>query len=244
MDRWWFSSRACHGCPALLLMHRLLGNHCFSVSHFPSVFSPSPIFLLPLLCSSFSIFLLTVQLSSISTVAISSCQLLPSVFMVNAQPWFSGLCFYSELCHELLEWPGTSPIPLVPHSWSCCLSGWVWCPSLWAVLQVTREHLITNTVAVSLCLFQLPAATADRTRHYFLIFLAVQKNYLSFFWRPWFLLCSEPSQHIKLGTCHVFSWKETFVPILILTVLPQSKRCPTQPLQPPYTFPTFPSQIE
>lgn len=116
--------------------------------------------------------------------------------LVNSCPlpsWFSGLCFYSELCHELLECPGTSPVPLVPHSWSCCLSGWVWCPSLWAVLEVTREHLITSTVAVSLCLFQLPAATADRTRQYFLIFLAVQKKYLSFFWRPWFLLCSEPS---------------------------------------------------
>lgn len=167
---------------------RLLGRHCCSVSCFPSPFFPSPTFLLRLLWSSsyfcwqssFRPFL------RLWPLLVNSCPL-QSQLMRSLKS--SGVCFYSEQCHELLEWLRASPASLVPHSWSCCLSEWVCCPSLWVRLEVTKEeHLIASTIAISLYLFPFPAA---RTHHYFFIFPAVKKKYLSFL-RPWFVLCPEP----------------------------------------------------
>lgn len=76
-----------------------------------------------------------------SLVLTSSSQLSSSAFVVNAQPCSSGLCFYSQLCHKLLVWPGTSPAPSVPHSWSCSLSQRVQCPIVWALLEVTKNNI-------------------------------------------------------------------------------------------------------
>lgn len=185
---------------------RLLGKHCCSVSCFPSLFFPSPIFLLPLLCcssyfcweSSFCPFLW------LWPPLVNSCPL-QSRLMRSLKS--SGVCFYSELCHELLEWLRASPAPWVPHSWSCCLSEWVCCPSLWALLEVTREHLIASTTAISFYLFQFPAV---RTCHYFLIFPAVKKKKKSicpswdhdlFFAQS--LCCS--TRPLILGTSHTWS---------------------------------------
>lgn len=64
----------------------MLGNDCPGVSCFPSLLFPSPIFLLPPLCSSFSIFLLTVQLSTLPASLTPSSHLLSSVFMLNTHP--------------------------------------------------------------------------------------------------------------------------------------------------------------
>lgn len=56
------------------------------------------------------------------------------------------------------------------------------------------------------------------------------------------LLISDHTADVE--TCRVLSWKETLAPILLLLVLPQSKKCPAQPLQPPCNFSAFPSQTE
>lgn len=104
-------------------------------SHFPLLFLPSPIFLLPLPCSPFSRVLLTSSFRPFALVA-SSHQPLPAAFMVNPQPWCSGLCSYSQLCHKLcsdLAWQFLIPGPGASQSGHAESAG--------AVLAVTRaEH--------------------------------------------------------------------------------------------------------
>lgn len=159
----------------------------FSLLPFPHLPPPSLFFfvLSPYFCwqSSFRPFL------HLWPPLVNSCPLpswlMPSLGVLDFASILSfATNFLSDLGQALL---GSSFLKLLPLrvgmlSWS------------WALLEVIREeHLIAKTIAISLYLFQLPAATAHRTLHYFLIFHAVKKKYLSFFLRSWFVLCSEPS---------------------------------------------------
>lgn len=161
-------------------------------SHFPLLFLPSPIFLLPLSCSPFSRVLLTVQLSSLR-----SCGLLTSL-MANTQPRCSGLCFYSELCG--VTW--ACPRLAVPGA-GASQGGHT--RSAWPVLGVTRaQHPAADTTVISPRPSQLPDGTAGRTPHYFLLFPAVKIGYLSFP-SPWFDFAESlhcPTGYKILGTQH------------------------------------------